>query len=314
MYSARVVKILIASPSDVQEERLVIREAIYKWNTFYSEEKNIILQPIMWETHSAALMGNSPQNIINEQMVLKCDMAIGVFWTRIGTETEVAESGTVEEIKRIGGSGKIVMLFLSDKPIEPSKIDIEQYNKLKEFKKQSYEKGLIEHFHSSSELESKLQKALIININNNKDFTEQIGISKSEPTQREPTLELIDSFPKDNEEISIDDIKNIFLKFNKPINKNSLKYIVNYFVRRNMITQWDICGWIQLEEDDTKIIWHVKEDLLCTDGWFEPPKDVTDYHMFEIQIGREPDKWKVTGMDGSFLPQQIIRVKIKQNE
>jgi hypothetical protein len=38
---------------------------------------------------------------------------IGVFWTRVGTPTGIAESGTLEEIERVAAEGKLVMLYFS---------------------------------------------------------------------------------------------------------------------------------------------------------------------------------------------------------
>lgn len=54
------------------------------------------------------------------QLVDKCDMAVGVFWTRLGTPTDLAASGTVEEIERLGQADKIVMLYFSR-----AKVDLE---------------------------------------------------------------------------------------------------------------------------------------------------------------------------------------------
>ena len=38
-------------------------------------------------------------------------MAVGVFWTRVGTPTAESESGTAEEMVRVGDAGKPVMLL-----------------------------------------------------------------------------------------------------------------------------------------------------------------------------------------------------------
>ena len=76
-FDAKVLKILVASPGDVDEERQAIPEVIYRWNFINSEASKVVLMPVKWETHSAPLMGDRPQGIINEQMIKSCDMAIG---------------------------------------------------------------------------------------------------------------------------------------------------------------------------------------------------------------------------------------------
>lgn len=50
-YSAQVLNVLIASPSDVYEERDLITNTIYKWNALNSQDEKIVLLPVRWETH-----------------------------------------------------------------------------------------------------------------------------------------------------------------------------------------------------------------------------------------------------------------------
>ncbi|NRS14940.1 hypothetical protein HP398_00645 [Brevibacillus sp. HB1.4B] len=80
-------RILIASPSDLHKERKVIRDAINTWNTQNADIFNIIFLPTMWETNTVPTMGDRPQEIINQQIVDKSDLLLGVFWTRIGSPT-----------------------------------------------------------------------------------------------------------------------------------------------------------------------------------------------------------------------------------
>ncbi len=98
-FDAKVIKILIASPGDVEEERSVIPEVISRWNNINAESTSVVLLPVKWETHSAPRLGDCAQGIINNQLVDSCDMVIGVFWTRLGSPTGVSESGTAEEIE-----------------------------------------------------------------------------------------------------------------------------------------------------------------------------------------------------------------------
>lgn len=125
-------------------------------------------------------------------------------------------------------------------------------------------------------------------------------------------LNLIDSFPKDGDEITVDEVKNIFLKFDKPINESSICYIVNYDIQNPCVCQWNICGWVEQQENGTKLLWHIHENSLERDPY--QPKD-NDYFNFEIQIGRKEaaaSGWLVTAEDGSMMPYKKIRVKIKK--
>ncbi|MGN6026008.1 hypothetical protein ACP6NF_16575 [Alcaligenes faecalis] len=161
-YSATVFNVLIASPSDVNEEREAIAQTLHDWNSLNSEETGKVLLPVRWESHSAPVMGERPQGIINNQVVRDCDMLIGAFWTRLGSPTGIEESGTVEEIKLFLKQQKPVMLYYSRKPVDMDEADLEQVQKLKDFKKSIRDKGIQEQYGSIDELKQKLMRQLTI--------------------------------------------------------------------------------------------------------------------------------------------------------
>jgi len=162
-YLANVYNVLIASPSDVENERKIIVDVIHRWNALHSAKRNIVLMPVMWETHSAPEMGTSAQGVINREVVDECDIAIGVFWSRLGTPTNSADSGTVEEIQRMGAANKLIMLYFSKAKL-PYEHDQEQLSKVKEFKNSCYKNGLIESFISIEEFQRKLDSQLEIKL------------------------------------------------------------------------------------------------------------------------------------------------------
>lgn len=169
-FESMVYQIMIASPSDVEEERKTIRETIYEWNTIYSYKTNKVLLPVGWETHSSPEMGPGPQEILNEQILKMSDLLVGVFWTRLGTPTESAASGTVEEIREHVKLGKPAMLYFSSQPVQPESIDLEQYIKLKEFKDECKKKGLYESYDSVDDFQNKFRRQLAMKIFNHDYF------------------------------------------------------------------------------------------------------------------------------------------------
>lgn len=163
-YIARVVKVLIASPGDVDKERKAIRSIVYDWNVQHSEREKLVLLPIMWETHSSPTMGDRPQAIINETVAIDCDLLIAVFWTRLGTNTGVAASGTVEEIERHLADKRPAMLYFSSARVDPESVDPEQYSALKAFKASCRAQGLLEGYKSLSEFRTKLSRQLALEV------------------------------------------------------------------------------------------------------------------------------------------------------
>src|SRR6266542_3337212 len=124
-YRAKVVKVMIASPSDVGAERQVIRNVIQEWNNAHAEDKNIVLMPVGWESHSAPTLGGRPQAIINKQVLADCDLLIAVFWTKVGTPTGKAVSGTVEEIEEHVKAKKPAMIYFSAAPFPLDLVDMD---------------------------------------------------------------------------------------------------------------------------------------------------------------------------------------------
>jgi nucleoside 2-deoxyribosyltransferase len=164
-FDAKVFRVLVASPGDVGDERNVIPEVINEWNAVSALQAKSILMPVKWESHSAPMLGNRPQAIINEQLVNECDLLVGVFWTRIGTHTGVSVSGTAEEIEQFVAQNKPVMLYFSQSPIDPEKIEIDQFTVLRSFKEKMRLKGLTETYSGLPDFRQKFSRQLSINLN-----------------------------------------------------------------------------------------------------------------------------------------------------
>ncbi|RJG03944.1 DUF4062 domain-containing protein [Noviherbaspirillum sedimenti] len=159
-YTAKVYRVLIASPSDVEEEREIAVKTIQEWNDLHSADRQVVLLPLRWETHTAPEYGRRPQEIINRQIVDHCDILIGIFWTRIGSPTGEADSGTLEEIERVASAGKPVMLYFSQVNKDPDLIDLEQLAKLRTFKSKTFPLALVEQYSSQISFRDKLAKQL----------------------------------------------------------------------------------------------------------------------------------------------------------
>lgn len=169
-YEAEVFNVMIASPGDVKAERAQVREVIHEWNAVHSRSRKIVLLPTGWETHSTPEMGSPPQTIINRQILEKCDLLIGVFWTRVGTATTEYASGTVEEIEKHVKSGRPAMLYFSSQPAALDTVDRDQYKLLTDFKKTCQQRSLYEGYEDLSDFRNKFSRQLQITINENEIF------------------------------------------------------------------------------------------------------------------------------------------------
>jgi hypothetical protein len=114
---------------------------------------------------------------LNNQILRDADLLVAVFWTRIGTPTGEAVSGSVEEIERHLGAGKPAMIYFSDAPVRPDSVDEAQYKALKEFKQNIKSRGLFEVYDTPSNFAEKFRRQLASKINSDQFFrpTAQAG-------------------------------------------------------------------------------------------------------------------------------------------
>lgn len=155
-FASQNLEVLIASPSDLSEERQAAKQAISDWNDLHAKAEGVTLHAVMWETHAVPEAGIRPQEAINKQLVKDADILIGLFWTKLGTNTGVAESGTVEEVDQIVAAGKPAMLYFSTRPVDPTKIDLTQLERLTEFRAKTYQTALTGTFDSPQALRTTL--------------------------------------------------------------------------------------------------------------------------------------------------------------
>lgn len=158
-FNASVLRVAIASPSDVQDARNAVEKSLHDWNAANSAVKKVVLLPWRWETSSVPLLGSHPQDIINMQGIDSADIVIAIFGSRLGAPTPDAVSGTVEEIKRALQSGKPVHPYFSTADF-PYDVDTSQVEGLREFKTAIQQRGLYKEFRTIEQLQHEIWKAV----------------------------------------------------------------------------------------------------------------------------------------------------------
>ena len=161
--NAKGVRIIIASPSDIEAERESISRIFARWNNAH---KDVHLEPLMAESGTVPEMGDHPQHILNRQLVEKGDLLIAIFWSKIGTPTPTAKSGTIEEIRefmKIKGPKK-VMVYFCNRPLQlsPSELATEEIQTLQEFKKEMQTQCFYKEFADTHQFEAILYPDLDI--------------------------------------------------------------------------------------------------------------------------------------------------------
>jgi hypothetical protein len=135
-----VLTIFLATPGDVTDERARFADVISDWNRAWSRDLGLRLDLVRWEDDAYPAIGDDAQDVINQQLPADYDLFVGLMWSRFGTPTGRAGSGTKEEFDRAieryrrNPSELDILFYFKDAPIAPSKVEPEQLAKVQEFK------------------------------------------------------------------------------------------------------------------------------------------------------------------------------------
>jgi len=164
-FQANVLKVMIASPEDVAEERKIVTGAIYRWNDSNAAVRRLVLLPIKRETQNTPPLGAPAQTVINRQLLDDADIVIGIFGTRTGTPTKESISGTVEEIKKHVAAGKTAKVYFSDVRGGQKNIDQNQYALVQKFREELNGSGLSAIYESMQQFRDDFEHHLALEMN-----------------------------------------------------------------------------------------------------------------------------------------------------
>lgn len=158
-----VYRIFIAGPGDVKKERDAACREVLRWNAAHSLQSGVIIEAVSDAMHAEFMEGGHPQNLINDQLLERCDFLLAVFGSRLGTPTESDLSGTVQEIREFAEdhTKDRVMIFFSKKK-HPNDVDSDQLAALRKFKKETEPHGLQGHFKSTPDFSDQFRHQLEI--------------------------------------------------------------------------------------------------------------------------------------------------------
>jgi hypothetical protein len=185
---ATILRVFIASPGDVTEERDILERVIKEINYTWGKSLPIRLEAISWATHTHPDISTDPQAAINEQIAGDYEVFIGILWTRIGTPTGRSISGTIEEFQRAYERHKSdpnsvkVMFYFRTTPISPDKIDPDQISQIQGFRRALGEEVLYTTYSTLEEFESFIRSHLSLLI---QEWGKTWGKTESDTVKKE---------------------------------------------------------------------------------------------------------------------------------
>ncbi|MGZ2224310.1 DUF4062 domain-containing protein [Glutamicibacter nicotianae] len=187
-FTATVVQVFIASPSDTTPSRDAIERALSRWNASRAESDGLVILPRRYETSAVPQMGNDGQQVINKQLVDSADIVIAVFANKLGSATPRSVSGTVEEIKEAHAAGKKVHVYFSEAPVPREYMD--QVAELEKYKAEF--QGLYGTYIDDSDLVDQVRHAIDTDMPSFGGVSHQDQKSSANPVARHQH----DRFPK----------------------------------------------------------------------------------------------------------------------
>lgn len=155
------INVFLSCPKDIIKEGNIVDivEKIIQQDNIYLRKFGIQLELKHWKKNVYLGQGiPRVQDRINHRLVENCDIFLGILWTRFGSPpgTNLNEmiygSGTEEEFYLAQRLDKELWIFFCDFPIRPSKINLQQLEKVRNFK-EVLKKEQIEYAEFSSEEE-----------------------------------------------------------------------------------------------------------------------------------------------------------------
>lgn len=211
------LRIVVASPSDVQPERDVVPAVIEEVNRYIASDRGLNLVLTRWETDAhPGFHPEGPQGVIDPKLkIADCDLLIGIFWKRFGTPTADGRTGTEHEFNlayqswQEKGSPQIFVYFNQKPYTLKSKEEAEQLGRVLEFRDTFPKEGLFWHYEGEVQFERLVRDHLMDHVrslpeinapeSHRKKLTESVwvdGVKELRPRQENRERDLKESrFP-----------------------------------------------------------------------------------------------------------------------
>ena len=148
--SIQLLRIIVASPGDVQAERDALPGVLDELNRGIAAAHGLWLELGRWETDTyPGFHPQGPQGLIDPLLRIEdCDVLLGIFWKRFGTPTTEAGPGTEHEFLRAfaawqqHGRPQIMIYFNQQAATPKTKAETDQWGQVLDFQQRFPKEGL----------------------------------------------------------------------------------------------------------------------------------------------------------------------------
>ena len=150
MPQVQILRIVVASPGDVQAERNALSTVVEELNHGIARDRGVRLELARWETNAyPGFHPEGPQGLIDPILRIEtCDILIGIFWKRFGTPVTDAQSGTEHEFRlgyeawKRAGRPQIMVYFNQRAYTPKTSEETDQWGQVLDFQRNFPKEGL----------------------------------------------------------------------------------------------------------------------------------------------------------------------------
>ncbi|MBL8168409.1 MAG: leucine-rich repeat domain-containing protein [Acidobacteria bacterium] len=165
----RILRIVVASPGDVQTERDALPAIIDEVNRTVAVDRGLRLELTRWETDThPGFHPEGPQGLIDPILkITDCDLLLGIFWKRFGTPTTDGKTGTEHEFHLAYEAWKAkqspqIFVYFNQKSYTPnSRTETDQWGQVLEFRNKFPKEGLWWPYEGEAAFEKLVRNHLI---------------------------------------------------------------------------------------------------------------------------------------------------------
>ena len=154
-----VIRLVLASASDVADERLIAEKIIQEMNQSTAMRLGFVIELVRWEDVPPGFHEGGAQDLIDESFRIgESDLVVGLFWKRPGAGT-LHEIGEARAARKASGRPRVLLYFRIEGKL-PTHEELNHFSRLLDFKEQVKTEGLYKEYSDPPEFEKRFRQNL----------------------------------------------------------------------------------------------------------------------------------------------------------
>jgi hypothetical protein len=144
----KTVRVAVCGPGDVSREKETVHAVVREFDSVWGEYLGVHAEAVEWRTHAWPGADQDAQGRINSTVLREYDILVAAMWSRFGSPTARADSGTLEELEeafvRAGENANVaVFVYFNHEKIDPFSLNPSQHARVCAFRSELVERKIL---------------------------------------------------------------------------------------------------------------------------------------------------------------------------